>query len=79
MEPGAMDSLHYHRDHLIYVLEGDEVTIYPDGDMDKGKIVPIKPFAGIPAPISAGPIFAKHIMKNSGTKPIKMVFFEMKK
>lgn len=79
MEPGAMDTLHYHRDHLIYVLEGDEVTIFPDGDMDKGNAVPIKPFAGIPAPMSAGLIFTRHIMKNTGSTPIKMVFFEMKK
>jgi len=79
MAPGEMDSLHYHKDHLIYVLEGDEVTIYPGGNMDDPHAVPIKPEAGIPAPMSAGPIFAKHIMKNSGTKPIKMLFFEMKK
>ena len=78
MEPGASDDLHHHKDHLIYVLEGDEVTIFPGGDMDKGMAVPITPFSGIPAPMSAPP-FAKHIMKNSGKKALKMVFFEMKK
>lgn len=79
MAPGETDCLHNHRDHLIYVLEGDEVTIYPDGNMDDPHAVPIKTGAGLPAPVSAGPIFAKHRMKNSGTKPIKMLFFEMKK
>jgi len=78
MEPGTTDELHHHRDHLIYVLEGDEVSIYPDGDMADPHAVPIKPNAGIPAPISAGPIFSKHLMKNSGSSTTKMVFFEMK-
>lgn len=78
MAPGEMDDLHDHRDHLIYVLEGNEVTIYPGGNMDDPHAVPIKPYAGIPAPYSAGPIFNKHRMKNSGTVPIKMLFFEKK-
>jgi len=79
MEPGQMDKLHQHRDHLIYVLEGEEVTIYPDGNMEDGHAVPIKPNAAIPAPMSAGPIFGNHIMKNSGQTTVKMAFFEMKK
>jgi len=79
LEPGAADALHQHKDHLIYVLAGEEVTIYPGGDMEKGNVVPIKPFAGVPAPMSAGPMFANHIVKNSGTVPVKMLFFEMKK
>jgi len=78
MEVGEQDELHHHKDHLIYVLEGDEVTIFPGGDMGNGQAVPLTPNSGIPAPVSAGPIFAKHVMKNTGTKPIKMVFFEMK-
>lgn len=79
MEPGQKDPVHTHRDHLIYVLEGDEVTIYPDGDMTKGNAVPIKPFAGIPAPMAAGPIFSHHVVENSGKTTVKMLFFEMKK
>jgi quercetin dioxygenase-like cupin family protein len=79
LEPGASDAQHQHKDHLIYVLEGEEITIYPGGDMGKGAVVPIKPFAGVPAPMSAGDIFANHVVKNSGTVPVKMVFFEMKK
>jgi len=78
MEPGATDQLHHHRDHLIYVLEGEEVTIYPEGNLEDGHAVPIKPNAGIPAPMSAGAIFGNHIMKNTGTSSVKMVFFEMK-
>ena len=47
--------------------------------MEDGHAVPIKPNAGIPAPMSAGPIFGNHIMKNSGKTTVKMAFFEMKK
>ena len=79
MDVGQADSLHDHLDHLIYVLEGDEVTIYPNGVLGDAHAVPIKPGAGLAAPMSAGPIFAKHSMKNTGTVPLKMIFFEMKK
>lgn len=78
MEPGAIDTLHNHRDHLIYVLEGDELTIFPDGNMEDPHPVPIKPYAGIPAPVAAGPIFTNHIVKNSGKTTCKLVFFETK-
>jgi len=80
MEVGAEDKLHHHRDHLIYVLEGDGVTIYPGGK-DSGAdamVVPLEVGAGIPAPMSAPP-FAKHTLLNSGKKPLKMLFFEAKK
>eukprot|EP00930_Biecheleria_cincta_P087249 TRINITY_DN7649_c0_g2_i7.p1 TRINITY_DN7649_c0_g2~~TRINITY_DN7649_c0_g2_i7.p1 ORF type:complete len:246 (-),score=57.90 TRINITY_DN7649_c0_g2_i7:194-931(-) len=77
MDMGAADPVHHHRDHLIYVLEGDEVTINVDGDESKAMAVPIKPEAGIPAPMSAPP-FAKHSLKNSGTVTLKMLFFEAK-
>eukprot|EP01046_Picozoa_sp_COSAG06_P011539 COSAG06_NODE_661_length_13303_cov_26.208725_2_plen_51_part_00 len=49
------------------------------GVLGDGHAVPIKPGAGLAAPMSAGPIFAKHSMKNTGTVPLKMIFFEMKK
>lgn len=78
MEPGAIDTLHNHKDHLIYVLEGDEVTIYPGGNMEDPHAVPIKQYQGIPAPVKAGDIFANHCMKNSGKSKLKMVFFEKK-
>jgi len=77
MEVGATDPVHHHKDHLIYVLEGDEVTIYPNGDEGAAMSVPIKAGAGIPAPMDAPPFF-KHSLKNSGTVPIKMLFFEAK-
>eukprot|EP00931_Biecheleriopsis_adriatica_P118954 TRINITY_DN9424_c0_g2_i3.p1 TRINITY_DN9424_c0_g2~~TRINITY_DN9424_c0_g2_i3.p1 ORF type:complete len:292 (-),score=71.64 TRINITY_DN9424_c0_g2_i3:192-1013(-) len=78
MEPGQGDPVHNHRDHLIYVLEGDEVTINVDGDESKAMAVPIKPNAGIPAPMSAPPFF-KHNLKNSGKSALKLLFFESKK
>eukprot|EP00933_Yihiella_yeosuensis_P002206 TRINITY_DN10364_c3_g1_i2.p1 TRINITY_DN10364_c3_g1~~TRINITY_DN10364_c3_g1_i2.p1 ORF type:complete len:276 (-),score=89.83 TRINITY_DN10364_c3_g1_i2:259-1086(-) len=79
MEPGEEDGLHHHRDHFIYMLEGDQITLYPGGDKEKGKDIPIEPMHAVAAPIAAGDIFAKHIMKNSGTKPCKLIFFETKK
>lgn len=79
MEPGAIDTLHNHRDHLIYVMEGDELTIYPDGDLDKGAVVPIKAHAALPAPESAGSIFTNHRVKNSGKTKARLIFFEKKK
>jgi len=78
MEVGAKDALHHHKNHLIYVLEGDGVTIYPGGDESAAMVVPLKVGAGIPAPMSAPP-FAKHTLLNSGTVPLKMLFFEAKK
>ena len=79
MEPGTVDGLHHHKDHLIYVLEGDGVTLFPAEDGKDGHAVPIKPGMAIPAPMAAADgLFAKHIMKNTGTIPLKMVFFEMK-
>ena len=77
MPVGHTDEIHNHRDHLIYVVEGDEVTIYPDGGAE-GHAVPIAPGAGIPAPMTAGPMFTNHKVKNSGTKELKMIMFEMK-
>jgi len=77
MPPGAEDKLHTHKDHLIYVLAGDEVTIYPGGDKAAGMAVPIKPGAGIPAPVNV-PLFASHTLKNSGKGPLKLLFFEQK-
>jgi len=77
MDVGASDPVHHHKDHLIYVLEGDEITIYPGGDESAPMVVPLHPNTGIPAPQSAPP-FGKHFLKNSGKLPIKMLFFERK-
>ena len=46
----------------------NEVTVYENGataDAATAHAVPIKPGAGIPAPIAAGPIFAYHSLKNT--------------
>lgn len=77
MKAGDEDKPHNHQDHLIYVLEGTEVTIYPDCDKSKGNAIPIKQYAGIPAPVAAGPIFTNHCLKNTGG-PLKLLFFERK-
>jgi len=78
MEVGEKDDFHHHKDHLIYVIEGDGVTIYPGGDEAAAMVVPLKVGAGIPAPMAAPP-FASHTLLNSGTVPLKMLFFEAKK
>ena len=78
MEPGAKDAFHYHRDHLIYVLSGDAVTINPGGDEAAAMKVPIAPNHGIPAPMAAPPFYS-HTLLNSGTEKLQMLFFEMKK
>ena len=78
MKVGEKDEFHHHRDHVIYVLEGDEVTIYPNGDEAVAMQVPISAGMGIPAPMAAPP-FAKHSLKNTGKLPLKMLFFEAKK
>jgi len=75
MPPGAEDQTHKHKDHLIYVLAGDEVTIYPGGDKSSPVTVPIAPGAGLPAPVSE-PLFAEHSLKNTGKKDLKLLFFE---
>jgi mannose-6-phosphate isomerase-like protein (cupin superfamily) len=76
--PGKTDGpAHYHRDHLIYVLEGEQGTIFPGGDLSAGMPVDLTPGMGIPAPMSAPP-FAKHIVKNSGATPLRMIYFETK-
>ena len=73
---GDEDPVHHHRDHLIYVLAGDEVTL--TGEDGEPHAVPIAPGAGIPAPMSV-PLMYKHNLKNSGKGPLKLLFFEMKK
>jgi len=77
MKPGESDPIHHHKDHLIYVLGGDQVTIYPNGEEAAAMDVPLKVGVGIPAPMSAPP-FAKHSLKNTGKEELKLLFFEMK-
>ena len=74
MDVGAQDPIHHHKDHLIYVLGGDQVTIFPGGDESAAMAVDIKVGAGIPAPIAAPPL-AKPPLKNTGTTPPNMLFF----
>lgn len=77
MEAGDSDPPHSHRDHFVYVLEGDGITIFPgtSGDLEQAEKleVPIKP--GMALPVPAGP----HFLKNTGTVKAKLIFFEMKK
>eukprot|EP00933_Yihiella_yeosuensis_P066343 TRINITY_DN7058_c0_g1_i4.p1 TRINITY_DN7058_c0_g1~~TRINITY_DN7058_c0_g1_i4.p1 ORF type:complete len:257 (-),score=55.95 TRINITY_DN7058_c0_g1_i4:244-1014(-) len=74
MEVGFEDPPHSHHDHLVYCLEGNGITIWPGmAKTDEKMEVPIKPGMAIPVP--AG----HHIVKNTGSIPCKLVFFELKK
>jgi hypothetical protein len=35
-------TVHHHKNHLIYVAEGDGITIYPGGDESNPMVVPLK-------------------------------------
>jgi len=80
MDVGQRDAIHHHRDHVIYFLEGDEITITPIviGEPAEPMVVPLKTPCGVAAPMAAAP-FACHTLKNTGSKPVKAVFFEAKK
>lgn len=74
MAVGMEDKPHSHRDHLLYVLEGESLCIYPGKEKgDKKMEMQIKPCAAVPVP--AG----DHIVQNTGSKDIKIIFFELKK
>ena len=82
MEAGAKDDPHGHREHMLYVLEGDEVTIHNlAGDMSplEGDAPP----ALMKVPLAAGAAMAvpagHHWLENTGTKACKIIFFEPKK
>ena len=74
MEAGEQDPPHSHLDHLVYVLEGDGITIYPgkESSEDTKMEVPIKP--GMAMPVHTG----HHVVKNTGSKTCELVFFELK-
>merc|ERR1719231_186577 len=60
MTAGEEDAAHSHRDHFIYVLEGDGITLYPGKEKGEEKMeVPIKP--GMSIPVKAG----WHVVVNS--------------
>jgi len=78
MECGKRDNPHSHREHFIYVVEGDEVTITNLKDGDETNVdgepicAPIKPGAALPWPKGF------HFVKNSGKGNTKLVFWEPK-
>lgn len=47
LEPGASGAQHQDKGQPICVLEGEEIAIYPGGDMDELAVVPVKPIARV--------------------------------
>jgi len=80
MKPGESDPLHQHRDHFIYCLEASEVEISGFGgdpikvpfEVGMAPPAPAKDPEGKPTP------FFEHTLKNIGTTPVKLLFFERK-
>ena len=78
LKKGQEGAFHHHRDHLMYVVDGGEITIYQGGDKSKEPMkLDLPPGAAIPAPMEAPP-FASHIVANNGDTDLRMIFFEMK-
>lgn len=68
---GQEDIPHSHKEHLLYVLEGDGLNIYPGKKKGEPHPVPVKP--GFAAPIPAG----FHTIENtSADTDIRIIFWE---
>ena len=74
MKPGEEDHPHSHREHVVVVLQGGELSIWGG----KEKADPEKPDLCVPA--EAGMVLPVptgwHIVKNSGETEIHAMFFE---
>lgn len=86
MKANEKDPPHHHRNHFIYVLEGEEgkaelevQECHPKTAADIGEAahVPIKKGMGIPAPMTEG-LFTSHRLRNSGSCDFKLLIFEQK-
>lgn len=73
MKAGAEDHPHAHRDHLLYVLGGDKICIYPGKTKDQKLELDIAPGAALDVPQGW------HIVANTGAKDVKIIFWEIKK
>ena len=70
---GVTDQPHSHLDHLVYVKEGNGITIYAGKEMGEAKFdMPLMP--GMAVPVPGG----HHLVKNSGTEDCEIIFFEQK-
>jgi len=68
-EPGSVVSTHYHPFHVVYILEGGELTITDE----KGKATVMSAKAGDAFPGSE----TVHTTKNTGTTRVKAVVVEV--
>lgn len=73
MKPGTEDHPHSHRDHLLYVMGGDKICIYPGKKKDQKMEIPIAAGAALDVPQGW------HIVANTGTKPVQIIWWEIKK
>lgn len=74
MKPGAKDHPHSHRDHLLYVLGGEKIIIYPGKVQGDAKLeLPLAPGAALGVPQGW------HVVENVGAQEVKIIFWEIKK
>mmetsp|Transcript_1754 Transcript_1754/g.3174 ORF Transcript_1754/g.3174 Transcript_1754/m.3174 type:complete len:220 (-) Transcript_1754:260-919(-) len=73
LKAGEEDHPHSHRDHIVYCIDGDQLTIYPGKKKGEQKlVVDLKPGMVLPVPTGF------HIVSNTGSKTANMVYFERK-
>jgi uncharacterized RmlC-like cupin family protein len=71
--PGAEDHPHSHKEHVVYIVDGEQLTIWGGKEKEgDGMTVPVAAGAVLPVPSGF------HIVKNTGTKPVSAVYFERK-
>lgn len=74
IEPGQEDHPHSHKMHVVYIIDGEELSVWGGKDKEGDPLViPVGPGAILPVPDGF------HIVKNSGSKPVSAVYFERKK
>lgn len=75
MKPGEEDKPHSHRDHVVYVLDANELTLYDGKEKVHEKKMVASVSAGAVLPVSTG----FRIVMNTGTTNAHTIFWERKK
>eukprot|EP00658_Telonema_sp_P-2_P076975 TRINITY_DN6856_c0_g2_i1.p1 TRINITY_DN6856_c0_g2~~TRINITY_DN6856_c0_g2_i1.p1 ORF type:complete len:221 (-),score=51.18 TRINITY_DN6856_c0_g2_i1:46-708(-) len=71
LKAGEEDRPHSYRDHLMYVLEGEQLTIHPgQGKVAEPMVVDVMPGAVLPLPSGF------NLVQNTGCQDVKVVSFK---